>query len=107
MHPVRGDLPVPCVPVWVTSDALVAHRFTYEPPRCRTTQCRMTFLPLSETLWNDLAYPVFDSLGLLGFKNMDNSFLFAVYCLFSVCLLLFSLSLFFLWVGIAGLGSSN
>ena len=32
--------------------------------RCRTSQYRMTFIPLSVSLWNDLVDPVFDGVGL-------------------------------------------
>ena len=39
---------------------LVAHRYTYAPPGCRTLQYRRNFIPLSVSLWNDLANPVFD-----------------------------------------------
>ena len=53
-----------CVPMKVTRSALVAHRHTYVPPRCRTTQYRRTFIPFSVSLWNDLADPVFDGVGL-------------------------------------------
>ena len=38
MHPLNGALPGPCVPVRVTRGALVTHRYTYAPPRCRTSQ---------------------------------------------------------------------
>ena len=36
VHPLNGALPGPYVPVPVTRGALVAHRYTYVPPRCRT-----------------------------------------------------------------------
>ena len=38
MHPVNGALHGPYVPVRVTRCALVTHRYTYAPPRCRTAQ---------------------------------------------------------------------
>ena len=38
MHPLNGALLGPCMPVRVTCGALVAQRFTYAPPRCRTSQ---------------------------------------------------------------------
>ena len=38
---------------------------------------RITFIPLSVSLRNDLADPVFDSVGLEGFKSRANSFLLA------------------------------
>ena len=64
MHPLNGALPGPYVPVWVTRGALVAHQYTYAPSRCRTSQYSRTFISLSVYLWNDLASPVFDSVGL-------------------------------------------
>ena len=57
MHPLNDGLPGSYVPVRVTRDALVAHRYTYTPPRCRTSQYYRTFVPLSVSLWNDLADP--------------------------------------------------
>ena len=77
MHPLNGALPGPYVPVRVKRGALVAHRYTYAPPRCRTSQHRMTFIPLSVSLFNDLADPVFDDVGLAGFKRRANAFLLA------------------------------
>ena len=77
MHPLNGALPRPYVPVRVIRGALAAHRYTYAPPRCRTSQHRWTFVPLSVSLWNDLADPVFDGVGLAGFKSRANAFLLA------------------------------
>ena len=37
MHPLNGALPGPYVPVRVRLGALVTHRYTYAPPRCRTS----------------------------------------------------------------------
>ena len=74
---------------------MVAHRYTYAPPRCRTSQYRMTFVPLSVSLWNDLVDPVFDGVGLAGFKSRIYAMLFywpeLLYPYYSI--LLFSLSL--------------
>ena len=36
VHPLNGVLPGPYVPVRVPRIALVAHRYTYAPPHCRT-----------------------------------------------------------------------
>ena len=69
MHPVCGAIPVPYVPVRVTRGALIAQRYTYAPPRCRTSQYRRTFILLSVSLWNDLVDPVFDGMGLAGLKS--------------------------------------
>ena len=60
VHPLYGALPGPYVPVRVTRGALVAHRFTYAPPRCGTSQHGRSFIPLSVSFWNDLANPIFD-----------------------------------------------
>ena len=55
VHPLNGALPGLDVSVWVTRGALVPHRFTYAPCRCRTSQYRRTFIPISVSLWNELA----------------------------------------------------
>ena len=38
VHPLYNALSEPYVPVRVTRVALFAHRYTYVPPRCRTSQ---------------------------------------------------------------------
>ena len=76
-HLLCGALPLPCVLVWVTRGALVAHRYTYAPPRCRTSQYSRTFISLSVPLWNHLADQVFDVVGLAGFKRRANAILLA------------------------------
>ena len=77
MHPLYGALPVPYMPVRVTRGAVIAHRYTYAPPRCRTSQYRRIFVPFSVSLWNDLSDPVFDGVGLAGFKSRANALLFS------------------------------
>ena len=77
MHPLNDALPRPYMPVRVTRGALVAHRYTYAPPRCRTLQYYRTFIPLAVSLWNDFADPVFHGVGLAGFKSRANAFLLA------------------------------
>ena len=42
MHLLNDALPGPYVPVRITRGAMVAHRYTYVPPRCRTLQYRRT-----------------------------------------------------------------
>ena len=76
-HPLCGALPVPYVPVWVTRGPLVEHRHTFAHPCCRTSQYHKTFIPFSVSHWNDLVDPVFDSVGLAGFKSRSIAFLFA------------------------------
>ena len=66
---------------------------TYAPPRCRTSQFCRTFIPRSVSLWNDLADPVLDGVGLAGFKSRANAFFVGLTVLSLLCLLLFSLSL--------------
>ena len=104
MHPIYGALPVPYVPVRVTRGAVIAHRYTYTPPRCRTSQHRRTFIPWSVSLWNDLSDPVFDGVGLAGFKSIANAFLLAL-LLAHFLSPVFPFSSFILWVGVVGLGS--
>ena len=50
---------------------------SFAPPRCRTSQYRRNFVPLSVSLWNDLGCSVFDGVGLAGFKSRANAFLLA------------------------------
>ena len=73
MHPLNDVLPGPYVPELVTRGALVAHRYTYATPRCRTSQHRRTFVPLSVSLWDDLVDPVYDGVGPSGFKSRANA----------------------------------
>ena len=73
VHPLNGALPGLYVPARVTRCALVAHRYTYAQPHCRTLQDSRTFIPFSVSLWNDLANPVFDGVGLVGFKSRANA----------------------------------
>ena len=72
-----GTVPGQYVPARVTRGALVAHRYTYAPSRCRTLQYSRTFILFSVSLWNDLANPVFDGVGLAGFKSRANDSLLA------------------------------
>ena len=77
MQTLNGALPGPYVPVRVTRGALVAHRYTYVPPHCRISQYSRAFIPISLSLFNDLANPVFNGVGLAVFKSKANAFLFA------------------------------
>ena len=98
MHLLYGALPVLYVPVQVTRGALVAHRYIYAPPRCRTSQYRRTFIPLSVSLWNDLSDPVCDGVGLAGFKCRANAFLLALLLAHFLSPAVFPFSSFILWV---------
>ena len=44
VHPINSALPGPYVPARVTRGALVAHRYTYAPPRCRTLLYSGTYI---------------------------------------------------------------
>ena len=77
MHTLSGALPLPYVPECVTRGDLVAHSHSFAPPRCNTSQYRRSFVPLSVSLWNDLSDPVFDGVGLSGFKSRAKAFLLA------------------------------
>ena len=107
MHPLYGALPVPYVPVRGTRGAVIAHRYTYAPPSCRTSWYRRTFIPWSVSLWNDLSDPVFDGVGLAGFKSKVNAFLLAKLLAQFLSPAVFPFSSFILWVGVVGLGSSD
>ena len=78
VHPLLGALPGTYVPVRVTRGALVAHGYTYAPPCCRTLQYSRIFIPFWVSLWNDLANPIFDGVGLVGFKSRANASLLAL-----------------------------
>ena len=50
MHHLSCALPLPYVPARVARGALVTHGHSFASPRCRTTQYRRTFVPLSVSL---------------------------------------------------------
>ena len=88
MHRLCGDLPVQYVPVRVTRWALVAQRYTYGPTICGTSKHSWTFISFSVYLWNDLADPVFNGVGLADFKSRANVFL-ALFFIYRFPFLLF------------------
>ena len=90
----------------VTRGALIAHRYTYAPPRYRNSQDRWTFSPLLLSLWNDLGDPVFDGVGLAGFKTRPNGILLVWIAPF-LSPTIFPAYSFILLVGFVGLGSSD
>ena len=73
MYPPYGTLPVPYGAGVIRT--VNTHRHTYADPRCRTSQYRRTFIHLPLPLWNGLGVPVFDSVGLEGFKSRAKAFL--------------------------------
>ena len=51
LYPLSDALLLPYVPARVTSGALTAHRHSFAPPRCRTSQYRRSFVaPLGVSL---------------------------------------------------------
>ena len=95
MHPLSGALPLPYVPARVTRGALVAHRHSFAPSRCRTSQYLRSFVPLSVSLW---------WCGTGGFQEQSQCFPVGMICFFffvSYCFIFFFLP----WVGCVGLGS--
>ena len=106
-HPLCGALPVPYVPIRVTRSAFIAHRYTFAPLRCRTSQYLRTFIPLSVSLWMIWLTPylmVWDwrvsRAGPMPFCWLSCSLLF-------LSSTIFPFSSFPLWVGSVGLGSSD
>ena len=78
MHPFYDALPVPDVPVRVTSGALVAHRYTYALPLCRTSQYTAEPLFITQCPCGTIfLILLFDGVGLVGFKSYADSFLLA------------------------------
>ena len=75
MHPQNGVGSLPYMPVRVTRSVLIAHRYTYAPLLCRTSQYHRTFISLSLILWNELTNPAFHGVGLAGLNNRANAFL--------------------------------
>ena len=80
IHPVNGARPGPYVPVRVTRGALVAHRYTYAPPRCRTSHRRRTFILFSVSLWNDLTNPCIRWCGTDRFQEQGQCFFIGLSC---------------------------
>ena len=76
-----------------------------EPPRCRTSHYRRTFIPLSVSLLKDLADPVFDGVGLEGFKNGPMPFHWPELLYPFLSSPFFKFIFFCLYVVIVGLGS--
>ena len=70
------------VPRRVTRGTLITHRHSFAPPRCRTSQHRRTFVPLSLSHRYDLSDPVFDGVRLAGFKSRISSFILSPIFLF-------------------------
>ena len=77
MQPLYGALQEPYVPVPVKRCALVSNRYTYAPPRYRTSSYRKPLFPLRISMERSCCL-VFDGVGLEGFKSRANTFLVAL-----------------------------
>ena len=88
MHPLSGALHVL---VRVTHSAVIAHRYTYEPPYCRTSEYSRSFIPLSVSLWNDLSDLIFDGWDWWVSRAGPMPFYWPI-CSLPFCLFHFSLS---------------
>ena len=53
---------------------LWSHIGTLTPASLQNIAVQQDFYSLSVSLWNDLASPIFDGVGLAGFKSRDNVF---------------------------------
>ena len=76
MHPLNGSLPGAYLPVRVTPGALVAHWYTYAPPRCRSSKYSRTLYPSRCPSGTILLTPYSMVLDA-GFKSRANAFLLA------------------------------
>ena len=93
VHRLNGVLPGPYVTVRITCYALVAHRYTYTLPRCRTSQYNRTFISLSVSFWNNLVDSVFDGVGLVGVTSRADAFYWPKLLIPTIDFYYFSLSL--------------
>ena len=73
-HPMFSGLPPLHVPVRNTRSSLVAHRFSLQESRCRTSQFQRSFVPRCVSDWNLLNNSVFDGDGLSAFKSRINRY---------------------------------
>ena len=76
MHPLSGALFFPYVPVGVTRGALVAHRHRLRFLVVNFSVTQNLYVPLSVSVERSCD-PVFDGVGLAGFKMIANAFLVA------------------------------
>ena len=107
VHPLNGALPGPFVPARVTRGALVAHRYTSAPPRCRTLQYSRIFIPSKCPSVTILLTP-YSMVWDWRVSRAGPMLLYWPKLLYPYySLLYFPFSYFCLKVGIVGLGSSD
>ena len=94
VHPLNCALPGPYVPVQVTRSALVAYRYTYAPPSCRTLQYRRNFIPSQCPSAAILLMPYSMVRPVTGgFQEQGQCFLIGLSCSFPTIVFYFSISL--------------
>ena len=109
VHPLNGAIPGPYVPVRVTLGALIAHRYTYAPPRCRTLQYSRSFIPFSSVPLERSCLTSIRWCGTGGFQEQGQCFFIGLSCsiptvvLYSFPLSLHSVYGLVLWAGVFGL----
>ena len=105
MHPLSGALPLPYVSAaCVTRGALVAHRHSFAPPRCRTSQYRRTFVPPLGVSLERSYWPCVWWCGTGGFQEQSKCI--PVDMIWSSYFISYYFIFFFrTWVGCVALGS--
>ena len=106
-HFLNGALPGLYVPVWVTRGALVAHRYTYAPPHCRTSQYRRTFYSPIKVSLERSCWPCIRRCGTGGFQEQGQCFFIGLSCSISIGSIFHYFPFLFLWVGFVRVGSSD
>ena len=79
LHNLIWSLPGPYVPVRVALGALVAHRYIYSPPHCRTSHYHRTFIPL-QCLSGTIFLTPLRWCGTIGFQEQGQCFLIGLSC---------------------------
>ena len=74
MHPLNGLLSGPYMPVRIAWGCSGCTSVYLCASPLKNLSVPQDFMPVSVSLWNDLADPVFDGVGLAGFKSMANAF---------------------------------
>ena len=93
LHPLYGVLPVPYVPVRVTRGAVIEPRYTYAPPRCRTSQYSRLLFPF-QCLCGTILVTPYTMVWDWQVSRAGPMPFYWPSCSLPFCLLLFSRSLF-------------
>ena len=96
-HPLYGAQHGSYVLVRVTRGVLVAHRYTFEPALCGTSQYHRTFIPLSVSVERS-CWPCIRRFGTGGFQEQGQYFFIGLSCSIHFGFVCFRF-LFFLSIG--------